>query len=83
MKRDEMKKSEKHRVWFRFNLILHYAFHQNNVILLQMKRDEMKNIGFGLGFTLILHYGFHQNNYILLQFIAARLVSRLQIGLSS
>ncbi len=45
-------KSEKYKVWFRINLILHYEFHQNNNILLQMKRDEMKNIGFGLGFTL-------------------------------
>ncbi len=81
-----MEKSGKYTVWFRFNLILHYGYHQNNDILLQMKRDEMKkmkNIGFGLGFTLILHYGFHQNNNILLQFIAATLVSRLQIGLSS
>jgi hypothetical protein len=83
MKRDEMK-----NIGFGlgFTLVLHYGFHQNKDILLQMKRDEiflMKNTGFGLGFTLILHYGFHQNNYILLQFIAARLVSRLQIGLSS
>jgi hypothetical protein len=45
-----------------------------------MKKYEMKNRRFGLGFTLITQSGFHQNNNILLQH---HWPQGLQIGLPS